>query len=150
MVEHALDRASAAQVAAHLRACDTAFVPSLSGRVDIDHYAGKIATHAARFEAWSAERLVGLVAAYCNAADRGDAFVTSVSVDPAWLQRGIASALLRRCAAHARGLGFARLALEVDAGNAAALALYGRLGFVTASRHADTLHMTLTLERTDQ
>ena len=78
------NRASAAEIDAHLRACDDSFAPALSRRVDIDAYASKIAARAERFEAWANDRLVGLLAAYCNDPERRVAFVTSVSVMHRW------------------------------------------------------------------
>jgi hypothetical protein len=64
-VEYLSNNASEAQIAGHLSRCDADFVPSLSGRVDINDYAKKIVNKAMRFEAWSGGELVGLVAAYC-------------------------------------------------------------------------------------
>jgi len=128
----AADRADAAQIAAHLAACDADFVPPLSRRVDIAAYADKLVGHAVRFEAWEGGRLVGLVAAYCNDPDGCRAFVTSVSVLRGWAGRGIAVALMERCLSHARRLGFRRVALEVDAANGPARRLYEKLGFTVA------------------
>ena len=59
-------KATEAQIAEHLARCDADFVPPLSGRVEINDYAKKISIKAKRFEAWSGDILVGLVAAYCN------------------------------------------------------------------------------------
>lgn len=140
-----LSKADVAQIAAHLQACDAAFVPPLSGRVDIDAYARKIDDKAQRFEAWHDGELVGLVAAYCNAPDRSVAFVTSVSVLPDWQGRGIASHLLENCIGHIRELGFARIELEVDSGNGAARALYEKHGFIVGSTEGRSVIMTLDL-----
>ena len=127
------NRAAAAEIAAHLRACADAFVPPLRQRVeDIDAYAAKIIDHAERFEAWSGADLAGLVAAYCNDVRANTAFITSVSVMAEWQERGVASRLLHACIEHVRRAGFERIELEVDRQNAAAGALYEQHGFAAA------------------
>jgi ribosomal protein S18 acetylase RimI-like enzyme len=142
---HADNSASAAQIAAHLARCDSRFVPRLSARVDIAAYAAKIAAHAVRFEAWSGGELIGLVAAYCNDAACGAAFITSVSVLEAWSGAGIAAALVRRCCGYAKLQALGRLRLEVAAGNAGAIRLYENCGFSIAERSASWLTMTIDL-----
>ena len=127
---YATDRSDAADIRAHLQACDAEFHPALSSRVDLSDYARKLATHAARFEAWSGGTLVGLVAVYANAPDRGVAFVSNVSVLPGHIGQGIGQSLMQAAVGQVRARGFARLALEVDAQADAALRLYRRLGFV--------------------
>jgi ribosomal protein S18 acetylase RimI-like enzyme len=139
------NRASAAEIRAHLSACDTGFVPRLSSRVELEVYAGKLAAHAERFEAWVSGRLVGLVAVYCNDTASGRAFVTSVSVLPDHQGGGIASALLRQSLEHARRHGLRSVELEVDARSLAAGRLYRRHGFATLHTDgtSETLHLTL-------
>lgn len=141
-------KASVAQIAAHLHACDAVFEPPLSDRVDIAAYADKIAAKAGRFEAWAGDELAGLLAAYCNAPDRGTAFVTSVSVLPAWQDRGMASCLLENCIAHVRELGFSRIELEVGGNNEAAITLYEKHGFSAIGKQGDMVKMALDLKRT--
>ena len=141
-VQYRIDRASEEEIAAHLRACDGSFVPPLSGRVDVAQYAGKIACNAQRFEVWANEELVGLVAAYCNAPDQGKAFITSVSVLPGWQGQGLASRLMDNCIDYVRQLGFAGIELEVEGGNAAAMALYRKHGFATGRPNGLSMIMT--------
>ena len=127
--------ATAAAIADHLRACNSSFVPPLGARVEIEDYAAKLVARAERFEAWSNDRLVGLLAAYCNDPERKLAFVTSVSVLPAWYGQGVASRLLRACIEQVRHGRFERIELEVDARNSAATLLYEKHGFaVTCTR----------------
>lgn len=139
------DSAAPDAVEALLRDCDAAFVPPLSGRVDIAAYARKIAQHARLFEAWDGARLAGLLAMYCNDSTTRTAFVTSVSVAPAYARRGIAGALLRQAIDAARAAGMDRLALETGAANGPALALYRRHGFEPIEQSDDTLHLQLNL-----
>jgi ribosomal protein S18 acetylase RimI-like enzyme len=142
-VEMMRNRADAAQVAEHLRACDAGFVPPLGDRVDLDVYAEKIVQRAERFEAWSGEQLAGLVAAYCNDDGRQTAFVTNVSVLPPRRGGGIAQRLLRACVAFVRDAGFERIELEVDPRNSAATLLYRKLGFevTRADERSQTMHL---------
>lgn len=144
IVQHRTNTATAKQVEAHLLACNAAFIPPLESRVDIPVYAAKIAGRAQCFEAWSGDTLVGLVAAYMELG-AARAFVTNVSVLPEWTGRGVASALLRRCVAHARHTLVGEVALEVDPGNAAAVGLYERIGFRPADGKGPPLAMTMQL-----
>jgi len=140
-------RADAARIGAHLYACDAVFVPQLSGRVNVSQYAGKLAAKAQCFEAWVGDELVGLVAVYCNAQDKGVAFISSVSVLPAWQGRGIASQLLEACIAHVGGLGFSCVDLEVDGGNDKAIFLYMKHGFIVESSEGNMVKMRLDLRK---
>lgn len=144
------DAASAGQIAALLRRCDAGFIPPLSTRVDLAVYAAKIASHALRLEAWQDFEPVALLAMYCNDVDSGSAYITSVSVAPGCARRGIASALLAECARRSRAAGMRRIALEVDANNAAALQLYRKHGFTATDWCGPTIRMSLTLATGDE
>ena len=137
--------ATAADIGAHLRACDDSFVPPLSRRVEIVTYAAKIVARAERFEAWTDDGLVGLLAAYCNELELRVAFVTSVSVVPEWQGQGIASELLRSCIAYVRQGSIQRIELEVDLRNPAAALLYKKHGFAVVStrEHTQTLQLAI-------
>ncbi len=116
------------EITRHLQKCDEYFVPSLSERVDLAEYAKKLTLRAHRFEAWSASRLIGLVAVYCNKGR--EAFITNVSVCPEFARQGIARKLIWTAAADARAEACPAVVLEVNAEATAARALYGDLGFV--------------------
>lgn len=60
----------------------------------------------------------------------GEAEIISMWVAPASRGHGVGDALLQAAVAHARALGAGRVALDVAAENAPAVALYGRAGFV--------------------
>lgn len=139
------NRTTVDEIAEHLRACDGWFVPPLRTRVEIDDYAAKIVARAERFEAWSDDRLVGLLAAYCNDPAFKVAFVTSVSVLPGWQGQGVASLLLLACVEHARQGCHERIELEVDLRNSAATFLYQKHGFTVACTHDQTQTWRLTL-----
>lgn len=144
------DKTDVDDLARHLNACDRAFMPPLSERLDIGEYAVKLADQAVRFEAWSGNELTGLIAAYCNSPDKSKAFISSVSVLSQQQGRGIAADLLDRCIEHTRKLGFLRMELEVNSGNKAAMALYGRFGFVSTQMRDSLTIMTIDLQKDAQ
>jgi ribosomal protein S18 acetylase RimI-like enzyme len=129
-VEFRSNGASGEEIAAHLLRCDADFRPALSSRIDIAGYAAKITQHAVRFEAWSASRLIGLVAAYCNDQRTRIAYITSVSVLREHTGRGVGADLVEQCVAYARSAGMRQIALEVARDNLPAVRLYEKLGFV--------------------
>jgi ribosomal protein S18 acetylase RimI-like enzyme/SAM-dependent methyltransferase len=130
LIEYSLNMASESQLVGHLQTCDADFVPPLSGRVEIRDYAKKIASKATRFEAWSGNTLVGLLAVYCNDEKNRIAYITSVSVLRAWNGKGIAVHLLNWCIEHATTLAMRQIRLNVSSDNTAAITLYEKCGFV--------------------
>ena len=90
-----LNSASLREIFFHLNICDQEFTPSLSGKVNIEEYAGKLHSRAETFEAWSKESLVGLVAVYANDTG-GQGYISSVSVLPEWTGQNIATTLLKK------------------------------------------------------
>jgi ribosomal protein S18 acetylase RimI-like enzyme len=131
MVVYALNKATEAEICNHLSSCDAEFVRDLTERgVDIAEYGKKIHTRAVRFEAWSDDVLVGLVAAYCNDLTKQMAYITSVSVLNQWQGKGIAAQLIRRSIEHAESLGMKGISLEVAGDNMPAIGLYEKYGFV--------------------
>jgi ribosomal protein S18 acetylase RimI-like enzyme len=84
----------------------------------------------------------GAIVAYCSLT--GSALPAelhrarvALGVEPAFQRRGFGEALLRAAIAFARESGLAWIDLSVLAHNAAALALYRKLGFVETGRSAD-------------
>lgn len=148
MLTFARNKSSTRDILTHLTTCDRAFSPPLSTRTDLQTYANKLQTRAARFEAWDGTALVGLVAIYCNAPDLIAAFVTNVSVLPDHTGRGIAARLMSDCIEYVTELGFARLELEVSVDALAALRLYKRVGFAhlpASPEDVKTLRLVLAL-----
>ena len=64
----------------------------------------------------------------------GEAEVLTIAVHPAWQGRGIGRLLMDALLRELYARRATELFLEVDEGNAAALALYGRLGFAEVGR----------------
>ena len=145
-VEYLSNKASAVEIAEHLWTCDTDFVPPLSGRVEINSYARKIASKAMRFEAWSGDALVGLVAAYCNDQEKRIAYITSISVLKGWTGKGIAVCLMSRCIKHVKAMRMGQICLEVASDNTPAIRLYEKSGFVADNANAPFVTMNLYLK----
>src|SRR5579859_780758 len=124
------NKASEAEITAHLTACDTTFVPYLSTRVQLNQYAHKIYINALRLEAWIHDSLIGLLAVYCNDPDQRFAYITSVSVLPAWRRKRVASLLLAECVRYLRNRAFEYVELEVGIENLNAVHMYERHGFI--------------------
>jgi len=146
VVEYLSNKASEAEITEHLSRCDADFVPPLSGRVEINDYAKKIASKATRFEAWSGGTLVGLVAAYCNDQEKHIAYITSVSVLREWTGKGIVYRLMNQCIEHAKALGMRQISLEVASGNTSAIKLYEKSGFVAGRANAPFVRMNLNFK----
>ncbi|MGE3141733.1 MAG: GNAT family N-acetyltransferase [Hyphomonadaceae bacterium] len=77
------------------------------------------------------EESLGFVLAWAPAAD---AEILTLAVAPAARRQGVGAALTRAALAAAARLGAQAMLLEVAEDNAAARALYARLGFVEAAR----------------
>lgn len=140
------NHASAAEIAWHLERCDGDFVPPLSGRVNIEPYAAKLAARARCYETRRGGVLVGLLAAYFPESADGAVHVSNMSVLKEWQGRGIAGGLMRRCLDEAAAAGLARVTLEVAPANAAALALYRKHGFAETGRNGAFTLMTAILQ----
>jgi len=149
-VEYLQNTATVAQIAEHLWICNADFVPPLGGRVDIDEYAEKIAKKAARFEAWSGDTMVGLIAAYCNDKERGIAYITSVSLLKTWMGKGVATQLLSQCVEYAKAYGMHQISLEVAEENTPAIKLYKKSGFSESKVKGPFINMNLYFEGREQ
>jgi len=143
-IEFRLNHASESKLAEHLRCCDADFIPPLSHRVEIETYAEKIKQKAMRFEAWSDNKLIGLVAAYLNN-EKKCGFITSVSVLRDWTGKGVAGKLMKQCIRHAISSDMRQLKLEVAANNHPAISLYDKNGFTASSTDTQFVTMNLNL-----
>lgn len=130
MIKYTINESAVDLIREHLRACDEAYLPRLSERVDLDHYASKLHQLATRHEAWLDDKLIGLVASYYGTANAAEVFVSNVSVVPAMTSRGIGTSLVARLVADARLRNSNSIRLEVELQNHAAQKFYSKLGFV--------------------
>ena len=142
-VRYAVNTVSKKQIEVYFAELDSFFTPSLSSRLNIEEYAEKISTRAERFEAWSGNRLVGMVNVYMNDTTTREAFITNVSVHPDFQRQGIAHALLESCFAQARLRGFLRVTLRVSPANKGAIKLYECLRFTQAEPAVGEVDITL-------
>lgn len=119
--------------------CETKenFYPNLEKQVNIINYSQKIFNFAVTFEAWSDNRLVGMVAAYLNDTKNLLSFITSVSVAKKFQNRGIASTLMEVCINQATEKGFIKMNLEVHNTNKLAIQLYKNKGFVPVNKSSE-------------
>jgi len=134
------------EILEHLEACDKDFVPPLSQRIDISAYSEKLAQYATNFEAWNIHKiLVGLVSVYMNDFGMKTAFITSVSVCPEYIGKGIAKRLMAECIKEAKQKGFVQLQLEVNELNVPAIKLYSAFGFNFTEINKEIIKMNLKL-----
>lgn len=145
-VDYLINTASAPKVAEHLLFCNAFFIPPLTQRVHLPDYAQKIVSQTIRFEAWSKNLLIGLVAAYCNDQNRGMAYVTSVSVIREWTGKGIAEHLMQQCISHAITSDMLQIKLEVAQNNRRAIKLYEKCGFIVAHGDRQLISMVMNLK----
>jgi ribosomal protein S18 acetylase RimI-like enzyme len=145
-ISYRIDTASVERIAEHLTQCDAYFVPVLSSRVDLAEYALKIWTNAVRFEAWSDDVLVGLLATYCNDRERHTAYITSVSALKDWTGEGIATRLILCCVEYAKLRRFRRIGLEVAIGHRSAIHLYEKCGFSLGETSGSFIRMNLDVQ----
>ena len=78
---------------------------------------------------WCDQQLIALASGWLVL---DELHITAVAVDPAWRRQGLGRQVLQALLRRAQQLGASRATLEVAATNVAAVALYGRLGFVSA------------------
>lgn len=137
MINYTVNESGVAAVKRHLQACDDAYLPRLSERVDLDRYASKLHQFATRYEAWQDDTLIGLLAAYFGATGEREVFVSNVSVAPAMTGRGIGTTLLTSLVTDARARNCGSIRLESDPRNHAAQKLYSKLGFISLADDGD-------------
>jgi len=109
--------------------CSDLFIPPLTVDLNIDSYSQKIIDKADTFEAWNRDRLIGLVAAYCNNVESKEAFITNVSILKAFNNMGIASELLSICIQYVESIKFRDIRLKVRRNNTIARKLYTKHNF---------------------
>lgn len=142
-ISFSVNTSNAADIALHLLHSDDQFTPPLSQRVHIESYAGRIADHAMRFEAWIDGSLIALVAAYFNI-DENRFYITNVSTASRFCGKGIAKSLLKQCLEYADSGPITIGYLEVEALNATALSLYCKCGFEGFTAQVDRIQMRRT------
>lgn len=136
-------------VLAHFRACDSHFIDELAKQTDIEVYSQKILRLARCFEAWEQHQLIGLVAAYSNH-EKQSAYITNVSVLPAYQSQGIGSQLFQQCLTELVMLGAKNIELDVAIDNFYATKFYSKHAFLPDGINGLRLHMTRYGDKDDQ
>ena len=149
LIVYKTNNASVSEILNFLIQCDEDFIPPLSSRVTLNHYADKIAQKSKRFEAWHEDQLIGLVAMYCNDSENSKAFITNVSVQSAFARRGVAKKLLQQCIEHAKLNEIQQICLEVGSDNLSARRLYDRLGFNVSGVSTNMVEMIIFLKESN-
>lgn len=124
-----INTASDTDILKHLSECSSQFSPALDSTVDLGEYAAKLASHAVTFELWVEKRLAGLVAAYFNNVETGEAYISHVCVLKDYLQSGIASHLMSNVVNYGVSYRFQSIKLQVHCDNETAILLYRKFGF---------------------
>lgn len=144
-IEYSINQAELLQIAEHLLACDNAFIPALSTHLNIHQYSQKIIEYATRFEAFSNNQLVGLIACYMNDYKNQLGFITNVSIDGKFIGKGIAKQLLKMLLHYAVEKNFKTICLKVNKLNSPALSLYKSAGFTVIKQKQGFYEMKFKL-----
>ena len=138
-LKYTVGESSAQEIYFHLKECNRDFVSSLEEKVSLRSYCGKIRRVVITFEAWEADTLVGLIAAYFNDPNGEIGYITNVSTIETHEGQGVASAMLGLCISYAVQHSFRVIQLEVKRSNTRAISLYNRFRFV--ERETDDLEV---------
>lgn len=129
LITYNFNTSSQEQILQHLLTCEQQFIPPLSEKVNILDYSKKIKHSATTCEAWYNEKLVGLLAIYCNDFSEYKAFITNVSTLPDFTGMRIATNLMAKTIDMVKTLGFREITLEVNKENSSAINLYKKCNF---------------------
>lgn len=106
---------------------DKDFPTPLSDRVNLYEYAKKLASSAVVSAIFNENKILGMVALYCNDTEKGYAYVPLVAVLPEARGRKISRALMASAVSIARDNNFKIIGIHTE--NSIALHLYESLGF---------------------
>lgn len=140
-----LPPSSQARIKRQLEELDCFFVPSLSGRVDIDSYALKLAEKARIIYARNGSVDCGHCAYYINESEEF-AYITSIGVNPNYHNRGIGRRMIERMHLECHEMGVDCIRLKVHCGNIKAIAFYKNVGFEGASIEGEWITMQGIIE----
>jgi ribosomal protein S18 acetylase RimI-like enzyme len=121
--------------------CDADFDPPLSMIVDIKSYCLKVYQKAEIIAAVIDNKIVGIIAIYCNDRQSNIAYISSVCVIPSFRGKGIAKMMLKKADEIARLKQMTLIRLEVGINNEKAVNLYSQNGFVFESNGEYSIFM---------
>ena len=128
----------------HLKCCDKHFTPFLSSYVNLDSYSKKLESTADRFEYWSDQTLIGLLAMY-KRVNTNSIFITNMSIINSFFGKGYASNLINKSVLFYKDGGFSRIDLEVNINNIKAIKFYSNNMFNIKSSEGKKILMTRNL-----
>jgi 2-polyprenyl-3-methyl-5-hydroxy-6-metoxy-1,4-benzoquinol methylase len=141
-IEIKINCSSFEEVFNHLNDCSGSFLPILSSYVNIEDYSKKLFYKASRIEAYSENKLIGLIGIYINS---DNSFITNFSILPEFQGIGISKLLLSECILHLRKLFITKITLEVKIVNKKAINFYNKSGFKLTKTNTDNYVMELNI-----
>lgn len=146
-IEYKIGLATQKQLYNLLLSCDNFFIPKLSEKVNIEKYSEKLFTRAVNFEAWENDNVIGLISMYVNDEKISFGYITNVSVENKYLNKGIASKLLKNCIEYAKIKKLRCIKLEVNRNNISALKLYEKFNYKVYQDDNSSKFMQLDLNQ---
>lgn len=145
-VNYQINASTLEDIKKHLYSCSDSFVPSLESYVDISKYSQKIFDFGIRFEAYSNDILIGLIALYVDKQEK-TSFITNVSVVPDFQKNKIAENLLSSCVDYLKENCYLEVTLEVNKNNTKAINFYKKHNFKEKGSLKNNLLMELEIQR---
>ncbi len=139
-MEFQINTSTKDQIDAHLKACDTLFVPNLSSYVDIECYAEKLFEKAVKIEYFEENELLALLAFYVNL-ENNLCFITNVSVDESLKGKKIGDSLLLQLNKFCVENNITKIQLEVRKENNKAIYFYKKHSFALLKENRDNFEL---------
>lgn len=146
-IKYCVGRASLSEVRIHLQNVDKNFTPSLSSVVNLEVFAKKIYNNTVRFEAWSNQKLVGLLCAYYNNHATKNGFINHIAIENLYKRQGVSKKLMAICIEYGINNGFKDITLEVSKDNQIARKLYEDFDFTVSDVQSSKVQMVTKLTR---
>lgn len=146
VIDYKIKKALQRDLYLHLEMCDHLFVPSLSNKVNLHDYAQKLYEKSQTFEAWHKKELVGIIAVYFNDNQSKKGYITNVSILENYMNKSIASQLIKMTKEYARNNDFTKILLEVQSKNYNAIALYKKHHFEIEREEEEALFMEFRIK----
>jgi len=124
-----------------LVSCDNDFIPSLSSKVNIYDYSIKLLKNSEIISLICNEKLIGLLAIYCNNFINKEAFISVVCLSKDYRGYGLSKVLLEKSIEIAKNKNFLKIKLEVNKNNKIAIKLYNKFGFKKILENSETIIM---------
>jgi len=145
-IKYSINKSSKNDIYSHLIECSNNFIPPLDKYVNIDEYSDKIYNKSVRFEAFCNNKLIGLIALYCNI-KKNIGFITNISVNSNFFNSDISIIILDNCKKYMLKNNYNYISLEVNKNNARAIRFYKKNKFIHTSSKKSNLIMKLKLQR---